>query len=92
MVTSNGDACVVLFHFVGADFAYDTGVGDLTSAVLGDGMVVNGPEGIRALDALLGGVTGVRANTLAEASQFVGIGCVPHCLVGWMPAHLAMFE
>ena len=55
-------------------------------------MEVNGPEGIRALDVLLGRVSGVQANTLAEASQFVGVGCVPHCLVGRMLVQLAMFE
>ena len=82
----------MLFSFVGADLTYDPGVGDVPPAVLRDSMVVNGLEGIRACDALLGRVSGVQANTLAEASQFVGIGCVPHCFVGRVPMQLAMFE
>ena len=79
----------MLFCFVGADPSYNTGVGDVTLVVLGDGMEVNGSEGICACDGLLGRVSGVQANALAEVSQFVGVGCVPHCLVGRMPAKLA---
>ena len=36
VVTSNGDASVVLFCFVGVDLAYDPGVGDVTPVVLGE--------------------------------------------------------
>ena len=82
----------MLFSFLGVDLTYDPGVGDITPAVLGDSMVVNGPESIGACDALLGRVSEVHANTLAEASQFVGIGCVPYSFVGRAPAQLAMFE
>ena len=55
-------------------------------------MVVNGPEGICAHDALLGRVSGVQADTLAEVSQFVGVGCVPHSFVGRVLVQLAMFK
>ena len=91
-VTSNGDASAVLLRFVGADLAYNPGVGDVTPAVLGNSMEVNGPEGICAHDAWLGRVLGIHADTLAEASQFVGVGSVPYCFVGGVPMQLAMFE
>ncbi len=52
----------------------------------------DGVEGIRAFDALLAWARGMLTNTLAEAAEFIGIRRVPHDLVFWMAAELAVFK
>ena len=66
-ITTNGDACAVLFGFLWADFTNNACVCDVTLAVGGYGMEVDGAKGVSALDVLFGGVGGVGANALAEA-------------------------
>ena len=90
-VAPNGDPGVVLFGFLRLYFTHDLGVRDVPMAVGEYSMEVVGAEGVSTLDALLCGVSGVGADALAEASKFIGIGCVPHGLVCGMAVQLAMF-
>ena len=75
-----------------ADFAYYAGACDVAAAVDGNGVKVDGAEGVGSLDALFGGVSGVGANALTQSFEFVGIGCVPNSLVCGVLAELAIFH
>ena len=52
----------------------------------------NRSEGVNAIDALFVGHCWVLSNALAQASKFVGIGCIPNVFVLWVALQLDMFK
>ncbi len=91
-VATDGDACAVWVHFLWADFTDHFGVCDLMSSGSRNILVLDGTEGIRAFDTLLAWTRGMLSDTLAEAAKFIGIRRVPHVLVFWMAAEMAVFK
>jgi hypothetical protein len=75
-----------------ADFTNHFGVFDLVMSGSRNIRVLDGMEGIRAFDTLFAWARGMLADTLAEATELIGIRSVPHVLVFWMTAELATFK
>lgn len=54
--------------------------------------MLDGAEGIHAFNALLAQERGVLSYTLTEAAKIIGVGRVPHILVFWVAAELAVLK
>ena len=72
-ISSNGDLRSVGIFFVGSILAYNFGVRDLVTAVVGDIFVSDNLERISSLNALLFGEFRALNYALAYASQFIGL-------------------
>ena len=81
VVSSYGDPHLVGIFFVGSILAHNLGVRDLVTAVVGDIFVLDNPERISSLNALLFGSFRTLAHALAYAPQFIGVCLVPSILV-----------
>ena len=81
VVSSNGDPRSVGIFFVGSILAHNLGVRDIVTAVVGDIFVLDNPERISSLNALLFGAFRSLAHALAYAPQFIGLCLVPSILV-----------
>ena len=64
-ISSNGDSCLVGILFVGSILAYQFGVRDLVTVVMGDIFVSDNPECISSLNTLLFGAFRALAYALA---------------------------
>ena len=90
-VTTNGDACVVGIHLLWAHFADNACVGDIGTFVLWDVIVVYGAEGVSSVNLFFRWLGWIMANALAEAAQFIGVGCIPGLFVGGVCSELPVF-
>ena len=80
MIASDGDAGTIRIIFIRSNFTHYHGVADFLSFVSRDVMIVNEKEGVSARNSFgFGG--GSRPNSLAQSSEFVGVGGVPGFLV-----------
>ena len=69
---------------MGPIIAYNFGVRDLVTAVVGDIFVSDNSERISSLNALLFWSFRALTYDLAQASQFIGVSLVPSLLVFWV--------
>ena len=70
-ISSNGDSGSVGIFLVCPILAYNFGVRDLVTAVVGDIFVLEDPESIISLDVLLFGAFRALTYALTQASQFI---------------------
>ena len=70
-VCSNGDPRLDRIFFVGPVLAHNLGVRDFITSVEGDIFVLDDPESVSSLNALLFGDFRALTYALAQASQFI---------------------
>jgi hypothetical protein len=91
VTATNSDAGTIGIVFFRAHFTNYHGVADFLSFVGGDIVIVDEKEGVSARNSFrVGG--GSQTNSLAQSSEFVGVGSVPSCLVSGISTELAMLE
>ena len=72
MVATNGNTSAVRISFFGVGKADHLGMGDLLTAIMRNVLIAYDLEGVGAFDTLTY-VGGFGTNTLAEATNFVGV-------------------
>ena len=78
--------------FLGVKITYDLRLCDVFALGGQDVMEFDGAEGVHSINALLEGCCRILANALAEASEFICIGCVPNVFEFGVLAELSVTE
>jgi hypothetical protein len=77
LVAANGDTSSIWVFFLGSNFAHNTCIGEVMSPVCWYVIVVDGAKCVSAVNSLGCRVVFLCANSLAETTEFIGIGFVP---------------
>ncbi len=90
MVAGDGDASLIGVSFLGVDFVDNIAVADFFEMIWWNVSKVDDMEGISVINWMCCRI--FATETLAETSEFFGIGGAPELLIFWMLDELLIFK